>query len=112
MIPDLQGGDGKARKKYFTDEAHRKAFSLKDKPLAMEFSNGLIGASGNPSDRGVASAYLGGRLQHPLDQLPTTVQPSDPPYSILGWSARHLRLSKEGNTRQGRVILSGIRDRR
>lgn len=41
----LEAGDGKARKKHFTDVANRKAVELKDKELSMEFSNGLLGTS-------------------------------------------------------------------
>jgi len=37
--------DSKGRAKYFGDKAHRQAVGLKDKEVAMEFCNGLLGVS-------------------------------------------------------------------
>jgi hypothetical protein len=35
--------ESKGRAKYFGDKAHRQAVGLKDKEVAMEFCNGLLG---------------------------------------------------------------------
>lgn len=40
-----EAGDGKTRKKHFVTPENRKAVNLKDKEVAMEFSNGFIGMS-------------------------------------------------------------------
>jgi hypothetical protein len=37
--------ESKGRAKYFGDKAHRQAVGLKDKEVAMEFCNGLLGTS-------------------------------------------------------------------
>jgi hypothetical protein len=37
--------ESKGRAKYFGDKAHRQAVGLKDKEVAMEFCNGLLGMS-------------------------------------------------------------------
>jgi len=37
--------ESKGRAKHFGDKAHRQAVGLKDKEVAMEFCNGLLGTS-------------------------------------------------------------------
>jgi len=37
--------ESKGRAKHFGDKAHRQAVGLKDKDVAMEFCNGLLGSS-------------------------------------------------------------------
>jgi hypothetical protein len=41
--------ESKGRAKYFGDKAHRQAVGLKDKEVAMEFCNGLLGTLPFPS---------------------------------------------------------------
>ena len=44
LIVDVPS-ESKGRAKHFGDKAHRQAVGLKDKEVAMEFCNGLLGSS-------------------------------------------------------------------
>jgi len=123
--------ESKGRAKHFGDKAHRQAVELKDKEVAMEFCNGLLGTSLSISlyspSLFLVSLYrrllpfnrfhkrnegvqLMIRLQYSLGPTSIPLQTPNTINEILGRSTSNLRLSKTWNTRKGCNVCSRFRD--